>query len=147
MAEKPATPELTPQFCFSTRTLRDFLRLSRSSIDDSITQNLNALITPSRVGFDPSSTNQRSSRPSLRSIDPQACQNFRDKVLFPSWEARSEVINYCGMVATSPDTEDPDAELREIENQKDRRELWTRGWTHTPGDSSLGKQGPRCWRR
>lgn len=101
----------------------DFLRLSRSSIDDSITQNLNALITPSRVGFDPSSTNQRSSRPSLRSIDPQACQNFRDKVLFPSWEARSEVINYCGMVATSPDTEDPDAELREIENQKDRERV------------------------
>jgi hypothetical protein len=105
-----------------TREL-DFLRLSRSSIDDSITQNLNALITPSRAGFNPTSTNQRSSNSQPRSIDPHACQAFRDKVLFPSWEARAEVINYCGMVATSPDKEDPDAELREIENQKDRERV------------------------
>ena len=33
------------------------------------------------------------------------------------------MINYCGMVATSPDKEDPDAELREIENQKDKERV------------------------
>ncbi|KAL2207123.1 caffeine-induced death protein 2 [Sarocladium strictum] len=123
MASQPTTPELTPQFCFSTRTLRDFLRLSRSSIDDSITQNLNALLTPSRSGFDSSALSQRSSTPHSRTPDPQACQDFRDKVLFPSWEARAEIINYCGMVATSPDKEDPEAELRAIENQKDKERV------------------------
>ena len=98
----------------------DFLRLSRSSIDDSISQNLNALVTPSQSGFDPSSTSQRTPRPSSRPIDPQACQGFKEKVLFPSWQARTEVLNYCASVAASPDPDDPEKTLREIENQKDR---------------------------
>lgn len=101
----------------------DFLRLSRASIDDSITQNLNALVTPSRAGFDPSSTSQRSQGSQPRSIDPRSCQGFQDRVLFPSWEARAEVINYCGIIATSPDPDDPDAALREVEHQRDRERI------------------------
>lgn len=99
------------------------MRLSRASIDDAITQNLNSLVTPSRAGFDPKSTSQRSPRAELRSIDPGACRGFKDNILFPSWEARAEVINYCGMVATSPDPDDPDASLREMEHQKDRERI------------------------
>lgn len=38
---------------------------------------------------------------------------FKEKVLFPSWQARSSVINYCGVVATSRDPEDPDVLTRE----------------------------------
>ena len=38
--------------------------------------------------------------------------------MFPSWQARSDVINYCGIVATSRDPEDPDILTREAENAK-----------------------------
>lgn len=101
----------------------DFLRLSRGAIDDSITQNLNALITPARAGFDPSSTTQRAPRPLSRQIDPASCRNFRDKVLFPAWHARSEVLSYCALVATSPDPDDPTAALREAELEKNRERV------------------------
>lgn len=96
----------------------DFLRISRGSIDDSITQNLNALLTPARAGFDPSSTQVRAPKSSSREIDPQACQDFKNKVLFPSWEARRDVLYYCGVVAASPDPDDPDATLREMEKEE-----------------------------
>ncbi|KAJ3502627.1 hypothetical protein NM208_g16686 [Fusarium decemcellulare] len=101
----------------------DFLRLSRSSIDDSIAQNLNALVTPSRSGFDPSSTSQRAPRPMSRQVDAQACSDFKEKVLFPSWEARTQVLNYCALVAASPDPDDPDRTLRELEKEKDRERI------------------------
>lgn len=100
----------------------DFLRLSRSTIDDSITQNLNALITPSRSGFDPSSTAVRQTD-SRKTIDSGACQGFKHNVLFPSWQTRSDVLNYCAGVATSPDPEDPDLILRETESARDRERV------------------------
>lgn len=125
MAEQqPAQPRLTPQFCFSTTVLRDFLRLSRGALDDSITQNLNALATPAARGFDPTSTSQRASRPQTRGqIAPRSCQNFKDQVLFPTWQARSDVLSYCALVATSPDPDDPDATVREAELEKDRERV------------------------
>ncbi|KAL0935854.1 caffeine-induced death protein 2, partial [Colletotrichum truncatum] len=123
MTQPPPVPHLTPQFCFSTGTLRDFLRLSRASIDDAITQNLNALVTPSRAGFDPSSTSQRTPRALSRQIDPQSCQNFKDQALFPTWHARAEVLHYCGVVATSPDPDDPEALLLQIEKAKDKERV------------------------
>ncbi|KAH6970797.1 caffeine-induced death protein 2 [Ilyonectria sp. MPI-CAGE-AT-0026] len=123
MAVPSSQPSLSPHFCFSPGTLRDFLRLSRASIDDSIAQNLNALVTPSRSGFDPSSTSQRAARPTSRRIDGQACFDFKDKVLFPSWQTRTEVLNYCALVAASPDPDDPSRTLRELESQKDRERV------------------------
>ncbi|EXL57364.1 hypothetical protein FOCG_04586 [Fusarium oxysporum f. sp. radicis-lycopersici 26381] len=120
MTQPSTQPQLTPQFCFSYGTLRDFLRLSRSSIDDSITQNLNALVTPSRSGFDPSSTSQRVPRPTSKQIDRQSCLDFKERVLFPSWETRTEVLNYCALVAASPDPDDPDRTIRELEKEQDR---------------------------
>ncbi|OQD72430.1 hypothetical protein PENDEC_c021G05152 [Penicillium decumbens] len=120
-ASSTEAPALTPQFCFDERLLRDFLRISRSTIDDSIAQNLNALLTPARAGFDPSSTAIRSS--TRKAIDPNACQDFKDNVLFPSWQTRSDVLNYCAGVATSPDPEDPDLILRETESALDRERV------------------------
>lgn len=134
-------PRLIPQFCFNQTALRgmtslvsecfhrvlinasraDFLRLSRGSIDDSITQNLNALVTPASEGFDPSSTSSRHVRaPSRHLVDPQSCQTFKDKVLFPSWQTRSDVLNYCAGVATSPDPDDPDSVLLQVESARAR---------------------------
>ncbi|CAG8921728.1 unnamed protein product [Penicillium salamii] len=116
-----AAPTLTPRFCFDERLFRDFLRLSRSTIDDSITQNLNALMTPAREGFDPSSTAVRQTESgSRKTINPAACQSFKDNVLFPSWQTRSDVLTYCAGVATSPDPEDPDLILRQTESARDR---------------------------
>ncbi|RYP04171.1 hypothetical protein DL764_004622 [Monosporascus ibericus] len=119
----PAQPKLTPQFCFSTVALRDFLRLSRAAVDDSITQNLNALVTPSKLGFDPTSTSVRTPRPSQTPIDPQACRTFKEKVLFPSWQSRSDVLTYCAYVATSPDPDDPETALRGAETERTRERM------------------------
>jgi hypothetical protein len=119
-------PSLTPQFCFNSTALRDFLRLSRSTIDDSITQNLNSLLTPGSTPWDPSTVNARQiSVPpgSKRPIDAQSCQVFKERVLFPSWQSRSDVLNYCASVATSPDPEDPDQLLREVESERHREQV------------------------
>ncbi|KAI0171930.1 putative caffeine-induced death protein Cid2 [Hypoxylon sp. FL1284] len=123
MTEPSRQPHLTPQFCFSTVALRDFLRISRGAIDDSITQNLNALVTPAQSGFDPSSTSVRIPRASNRPIDPRACQEFKDKVLLPSWQARSDVLTYCAYVATSPDPDDPEVGLRAAETERNRERV------------------------
>ncbi|KAI1996889.1 hypothetical protein LOZ51_003051 [Ophidiomyces ophidiicola] len=102
----------------------DFLRISRSTIDDSITQNLNALVTPARTGFDPLSTAARQTEFANKTqVDPESCQIFKNKVLFPSWQVRSDVLNYCAGVATSPDPEDPDLVLRQVESAKDRERV------------------------
>ncbi|POS70699.1 caffeine-induced death protein Cid2 [Diaporthe helianthi] len=120
----PAQARLTPQFCLSTTALRDFLRLSRSVLDDSITQNLNALLTPATQGFDTNSTSQRTLSPHTRGqVAPRLCQNFKDQVLFPTWQARSEALIYCALVATSPDPDDPEATVREAELEKSRAKV------------------------
>jgi hypothetical protein len=103
--------------------MADFLRLSRSSIDDTITQNLNALETPARAGFDPTSTSRLGPRPLSHQIDAATCKTFQDKVLFPSWQVRSNVLSYCSLVATSPDPDDPERALREAENEKNRERV------------------------
>ncbi|KAL2159539.1 hypothetical protein VTH06DRAFT_2544 [Thermothelomyces fergusii] len=116
-------PPLTPQLCFSTTALREFLRLSRSAVDDTINQKLNALETPAKAGFDPTSTARFGSQPLSHQIDTAVCDAFKDKVLFPSWQARSDVISYCSLVATSPDPDDPERALREAENERNRERV------------------------
>lgn len=89
-------------------------------MDDSITQSLNALVTPARAGFDPNSTATRASRHPRQPIEGAACDAFKDKVLFPSWQSRSDVLTYCSLVATSPDPDDPEIALRASETEKNR---------------------------
>ncbi|KAF2422387.1 hypothetical protein EJ08DRAFT_481576 [Tothia fuscella] len=119
-------PPLTPQFCFNETALRDFLRLSRSTIDDSITSNLNSLLTPSTSAWDPksSSSRPRTTPPaSKRPMPPNTCSHFKSAILFPSWQSRSDVLTYCAAVATSPDPSDPDQLLRDIEDEKARQRI------------------------
>ncbi|KAF2276152.1 uncharacterized protein EI97DRAFT_433566 [Westerdykella ornata] len=123
MSQPSQSPGLTPQFCFNQTVLRDFLRLSRSTIDDSITQNLNALLTPASVPWNPSSTSTRQLSPPNRSIPPESCDRFKHEVLFPSWAFRSNVLDYCAGVATSPDPDDPDQILRQVEDDKARERV------------------------
>ena len=97
----------------------DFLRLSRHTVDDTIAQNLNALLTPSSTHFDPTSTSRTIARPSARrKIPADTCSSFRAQVLFPSWRSRSDVLAYCAAVATSPDPDDPELLVREVEDAK-----------------------------
>ncbi|SPO04099.1 related to caffeine-induced death protein Cid2 [Cephalotrichum gorgonifer] len=123
MSGQAGRPQLTPQLCFSSATLRDFLRLSRSSLDDSISQQLNALVRPAGQGFDPASTSQLGPRRLGHIIDSRSCAAFKEKILFPTWQARSDVLNYCAVVATSPDPDDPDTTLREAETERDRQRI------------------------
>lgn len=91
-------------------------------IDDSIIQNLNALMTPSRNSWDPSSVSSRQIRPAERTpTDPHACDAFKAHVLFPAWQTRSDVLNYCAGVALDP--ADPDLALREVESARERERV------------------------
>ena len=83
------------------------MRASRGTIDDTISQNLNALATPAARGFNPATTSQRAS--ASRALPAATCAAFAANVLFPSWQNRSDVLNYCAAVATSADPEEPDA--------------------------------------
>lgn len=103
--------------------IADFLRISRGAVDDSISQNLNALVTPAKSGFDPNSTSIQGHRGAVRQIDPRSCQAFKDQVLFPSWQARSDVLTYCAYVATSPDPDDPEVSLRAAETAESRERV------------------------
>ncbi|KAH7414145.1 caffeine-induced death protein 2 [Phaeosphaeria sp. MPI-PUGE-AT-0046c] len=120
MSHASSAPRLTPQFCFNQTALRDFLRISRSTIDDSIAQNLNALLTPAQRGFDPTTTSTRQLSAPGRTLQPEQCDQFKQRVLYPSWAVRSDVLDYCAGVATSPDPDDPDSVLRQIEDAKAR---------------------------
>lgn len=81
-------------------------------------------MTPSTTGFDPASTSTRYSRPAHpRQIPSKPCANFKNQVLFPSWQVRSDVLNYCASVATSPDPDDPESVLRQVESEKDRERI------------------------
>lgn len=78
---------------------------------------------PARKGFDPSAS-VRLGRPAGRQlIDKASCDKFKAQSLFPSWQTRSDVLNYCASVATSPDPEDPDSVLRAVESAKDRERI------------------------
>lgn len=144
MSRIPDQPRLTPQFCFNQTALRgktssprppalssrsylsspDFLRISRGAVDDTISQNLNALVTPGTKPFDPSITTERQPRPvGRRPLDASSCDAFKEKVLFPSWQSRSDVLSYCAGVATSPDPNDPDHVLREVEDARKRERV------------------------
>ena len=91
-------------------------------IDDSIVQNLNALMTPSSKPWDPASTSERQIRPvERRPTDPQACQSFKNEVLFQSWQTRSDVLNYCAGVALDPS--DPDLALKQVESANERERV------------------------
>lgn len=43
--------------------------------------------------------------------------------MFPSWKVRTDVLDYCAGVATSPDPTDPDQVLRQIEDDKARERV------------------------
>lgn len=93
-------------------------------MDDTINQNLNALLTPGESPFDPSSTSTRQPRPiGRRPIDGKTCDDFKRRVLFPSWQVRSDVLHYCAGVATSPDPDDPQNLLRQVEDARARERI------------------------
>lgn len=111
-------PPLTPSLCFNTSYLRDFLRISRAQLDDTISTNLNSLQTPSISSpFDPSSTSDpATNRRGRQPLPADTCTEFTQQTIFPIWSSRSQVLSYCSIVATSPDPDDPDKSRIEAEN-------------------------------
>jgi len=103
--------------------MTEFLRLSRSTIDDTITQNLNVLNDPAKAGFSPSSTSQRNVYPPRHILPLDSCRDFTINVLFPSWQNRADVLNYCASVATSDDPDDPDTLTRLAETEAHRERV------------------------
>ena len=91
-------------------------------MDDTVVQHLNALITPSRELFDPSTTANRQMQPSLKKpINARSCEAFKNDLLFSSWQSRSDVLSYCAGVALDPN--DPDLFLRDVESAKEREKV------------------------
>jgi Caffeine-induced death protein 2 len=85
---------------------------------------MNALLTPARNGFKPSSTGARQlDALNKSSLSSEACDSFKQNILFPSWQSRSDVLNYCASVATSPDPEDPDLVSRQVETAKEQERV------------------------
>jgi len=85
----------------------DFLRLSRATVDDSLSLHLNALLTPSKTPFAYTSTST-SARPAMtsfnrRQIPGSACRAFRNQILLPSWQSRDEIFSYCNSIADTPE--------------------------------------------
>lgn len=80
-------------------------------------------MTPAQRGFDPTSTSSRSLHPPASSLSSTQCDTFKHGILFPSWAARSDVLDYCAGVATSPDPDDPDSVLRQVEDAKARERV------------------------
>jgi hypothetical protein len=44
-------------------------------------------------------------------------------VLLPSWQSRSDILNYCASVATSEDPDDPDLLTRTAADQADKKRV------------------------
>ncbi|KAB8339228.1 hypothetical protein FH972_022162 [Carpinus fangiana] len=104
-SDPPSTPSphLTPQFCLDTTALRDFLRLSRAAVDDSISAHLNALIHPAAARGPFTSAAPQPGPRSRQNVPIAACAHFRCAVLFQSWRARDNVLTYCARVAEAPE--------------------------------------------
>ena len=79
-------------------------------------------MTPSTEPWNPAATSERQVQSvGRRPTDAQACQSFKNDVLFQSWQTRSDVLNYCAGVALDPS--DPDLALKEVESAKERERV------------------------
>ena len=56
--------------------------------------------------------------PQHSTIPEDSCQSFIKDVLYPTWQARADVLKYCSSVATAPDPDDPEHVAREVYNRK-----------------------------
>lgn len=83
---------LNVSFCQDITALKDFLRLSRTLVDDTITQNLNNLVLPPR--FDPASTSRPEKKRMEAPINGKSCNSLIETV-FQNWDARTSTIDYC----------------------------------------------------
>ena len=79
-------------------------------------------MAPSTKSWDPATTSERQIQSvGTRPTDSQACQSFKNDVLFQSWQTRSDVLNYCAGVALDPT--DPDLALKQVESAKEKERV------------------------
>ena len=113
-------PLLTPSFCLTPNALSAFLRLSRSAIDDPVSQHLSALSTPSRPAFTESSPTRKSS---THLLPANSCARFLRESLIPAWAARDAALNYCELIAEQGADEERLKKLR-LEEENRERNKW-----------------------
>ncbi|MCJ1441217.1 MAG: hypothetical protein MMC23_001703 [Stictis urceolatum] len=94
--QPPPGPPLTPTLCLTPTGLSLFLSRSRALTDDTISQNLSALSTPS---LNPFRINPTGRQPSTSRLPNSACGTFIAGNLFPNWAERDRVLKYCEGVA------------------------------------------------
>src|SRR5277367_381092 len=129
----PSSPAPSPSICFSTIVLRgiillintqltiDFLRKSRRYSDDSIETHLNDLLPLRRLFSNPSPT----------VLEPPHCADFIRTQLFPTWQARDDILEYCSTLAEKPVEESsaPVTPIVEVSERVDpyarrKKEVW-----------------------
>ena len=129
----PSPPTPSPALCFNTIVLRgiillintqltvDFLRKSRRYSDDSIETHLNDLLPQRRLFSNPSPT----------VLEPPHCADFIRTQLFPTWQARDDILEYCSTLAEKPVEESsaPVTPLVEVSERVDpyarrKKEVW-----------------------
>lgn len=72
------------------------------SLDDGIAQHLNSILIQPKSEFDPSDSSlMRVSRCGSEQLSSNACQKFTQQFVFPSWNSRDNILQYCKYVATN----------------------------------------------
>ncbi|KAH3661389.1 hypothetical protein OGAPHI_006796 [Ogataea philodendri] len=109
----PIPPASSQEMCTgSTRSLNDFLRISRTLIDDKLRTRLNSILnhheTQSRGSILPRS---------------ESCQQFVDELLLPQWRARTSRIQFCLNHASELVKE---VETKEVQLDEEERNRLTR---------------------
>ncbi|KAK9477623.1 caffeine-induced death protein 2-domain-containing protein [Lipomyces japonicus] len=95
------TPALNPPVCYSPQILRRFLSLSRTATDDAISSDLNSLPTSSTTKSVLVTGDKwaKPNRAKLGSRRRPECDAFVQNLVFASWKARDDVLDYCAAVA------------------------------------------------
>ncbi|BFZ64884.1 hypothetical protein YB2330_006037 [Saitoella coloradoensis] len=134
--QPPATaslPTLTPALCFHITYLKDFLRYSRASLDDTISAHLNAL--NKYPAFDPASTSSSTRRPP-RILSRAVCYEFLNNTLLPKWNDRDRVYEYCADLAKQAELEEAAAKASIVPANKPRARLDPYGARTLPVEES-----------
>ncbi|KAG4302330.1 hypothetical protein PCANB_001523 [Pneumocystis canis] len=93
-------PTMNPNLCFDISYIKNFLRLSRAQLDDSITFHLNSLSIPKPFVSESIKVKPIRSNNSIQP-DKKTCISFINQ-LFNVWEMRSSLIMYCETIANDP---------------------------------------------
>ncbi|GAV26745.1 hypothetical protein PMKS-000201 [Pichia membranifaciens] len=87
----PPKPALSRKVCLEdSKSLQNFLKLSRAATDDNLRSDLNSILNRNEVNKTSIFKFSRSDKE-----DESACIPFLQLVIYPEWKKRVDVIKYC----------------------------------------------------